>query len=83
MKAFMNCETAINASEHNFMRIENPCVGGSIPPQATKIPPKKTPASALAFFSTHFKFKFKFRTNASFHIANIAVCFSRISSTLT
>jgi hypothetical protein len=32
------------------MRIENPCVGGSIPPQATKIYLAKKPTHAVGFF---------------------------------
>ena len=31
-------------------RIENPCVGGSIPPQATKIRLAKMPTHAVGFF---------------------------------
>ena len=31
-------------------RIENPCVGGSIPPQATKVYLAKKPTHAVGFF---------------------------------
>jgi hypothetical protein len=57
-------------------RIENPCVGGSIPPRATKITLDKTPTHAVGVFVSEYK-----QSSGPVHF-RAAACFCKLSPLL-
>ena len=57
--------------------IENPCVGGSIPPQATKVYLAKKPTHAVGFFVSGDK-----QSSCPVHF-RLTVCFGKLPPLLT